>query len=305
MTAAPMLFALPGLLALQGLGAVQPSFELDPPTVAVGEPTVLTLAVRHPSAVRVAIGELELDDSWVVFDEVGRATRPDPSSGGRALTTRSYELASLEPGERALPTVTLSWNEGDVRRQLDVEPATLIVTGVLGPDEDAPRPLVGFRDVEDVPRAPLRPVALATLSGLVAAGLAVGGVVLLRRRRRRTGSDETWEPSPLATLATLAPGSEPAPVHYALTRALRRAAAARADFEIADGETDREWVARLADVDARLAADVEALLARCERVKYAAERPTELAVRETLDEARALVGRLEQGPGSRTGEGAS
>lgn len=295
-----------GALQAGASGAVQASFELDPPAVEVGEPVALTLVVRHPSAVRVQAGELEPDESWVLFDASGRATRPDPGAPGRALTTRTFRLASLEPGERELPSVTIAWDQGDVRRQVDVAPAVVSVASVLAPDESGPRPLKGFRDVEDVPRAPLRPLAWAVLGSVGALALASLAFVVAKRRRGAP-AEAPAEPSPTAVLATLEPRAEPAAVaavYSAMTRELRRAASARADVEVPGGATDAEWVAELARVDAELGRRVAAFLRRAEPVKYAAQRPTAFAVREALDEARALAVALERPTANgRTGAG--
>ncbi len=274
----------------QGAG-VEARWVVEPRNPELGEPSTWTLVLGRPRDVEVrAVNEdLELDDTWVLLAETRPVALPDPVDPDRVVVRRAWEVASLEPGLRELPAFEFEYVDEGVVRRIRVRGAELDVAGVLAQGEDAPRPLRGFRDVQDLPE-PVSPwPGVLGLGALAAALLAAGW---WRRRGRRPV--EAPRADPLAWIAELErspPESAEAvrAAHYELTRAVR----ARVD-ELRGAQraarTDEEWLAAALDeIAAERREDVRGLFDAAARVKYAGERPTPFAVRETIQRGRTVL----------------
>jgi hypothetical protein len=261
--------------------------------VEVGEPFALELTVHHEAGdvPQIDASALESDPTWAVLGGGELATLPDPQAEGTAVTRASWELVSLEPGERELPAPAIRWSSGDAADEsIEAARGTLEVRAVLGADEDAPRPIGDFLGLAPEQEAGAR---TALLLGIGAA-LALGAIAFAIHLRRQRASAAAAPPSALERLAALeeAPLEQPEAVveaHVELARALREAIDARLGASPA-GLTDQEWVrsvaARLGPGAAQACAE---LLAACEPVKYGAERPTHWAARERIARARELA----------------
>ena len=256
----------------------------------MGEPFRLTLDIAHPADARPFVQgtDLGLDESWVEFATAREAPVVDEADGAR--TRIVWTLASLEPGLRALdlpfPTVG--------------GPLEIEVAGVLGPDEDAPRPQQGFRPIpgeEEAGSSFLARVAWVAASAL---GVALVGlpflVVAARRRPRRPPA-----PAPLDRLAALQErASKPRPACFELSLLVRESLDERTGRDRC-GLTDAEWLEVL-ESDGRVPAAAKvaagAVLERCGTVKYGRHVPTAWALEETFEEARrALVTTTGNGEG--------
>lgn len=274
---------------------------LDPTVVEVGEPVRCRLEVRHPEGARPRLAGqgLALDPSWVILDERGRLTEPDPSRPGISITRLEWSLASLEPGPRELPELAVELDvAGEVLRV--AAPATrLEVTSLIAEGETGPRGLLGFRE----PTEPEGGTAL--LGAEVAGGLILAGAALLllrrwRRRRAARAPAEELGPDPLEELRLLASELPRDPedvreLHFALTRLVRTAGDRRRASD-RSGLTDEEWLAGIADdgLSPRVQEGIRALFDACEAVKYGSEDPSPFAVRENLERARELCASLSE-----------
>jgi hypothetical protein len=260
----------------------------------------LTLAVEHPSNVRVRLAEkaLALDDSWILLDTGGQWTAPDASDPTRSTTSWSWKVTSLEPGDRELPRVAIDYELDGNAKRLEASADPLSVKGVLAPEEDTQRPAKGFRPISIAEPKPRTWIAWAIGAAAV---LALAYVAWRFARRRRKPREEA--PSVAVRLAALEtrPLDSPddvAAAHYVVTSLLREALDRRSPKPRA-GWTDEEW---LSAARADLAAcglsedDLRALgelLIRCDEVKYGAARPTHWAARETIARAREFAQKIE------------
>jgi len=294
-------------LALTVAGTLEASarWRCEPASVAVGQPFTLVLELEHDasaSALELVHGEPAFDGSWVVLER--RRARAVARGDGASTTVVEWSVASLEPGERDLsaPLAGVAFAEDvtDVR----VADAHLAVQGVLGSDEDAPRPLHEFPEGfvgagEDPTSSPL-----AWIVGSAVAAVAAALVALVLRRRRRTSRASM--PTPLERLAALERAAKQeggAEGCYALTRLLREAAD-RVSNRPRDGLTDQEWLTGLAALHELPSAVQEALadvLERAARLKYAGETATPWALEELFAGARAALEGLGSAPAAASG----
>jgi len=278
-----------------------------PTAVEVGEPFELELVVVHPVDVAVTgLGEdaLELDETWAVLDSSRAApvSAEDAATGGstRLVERRTWRVVSLEPGERALPRlgVRLADAELDAEGVLaEGDPVTVSVAGVLAEDEDAPRPLVGFREGFGAPEP--RPGGWRLPTALGTAGIALlGGVVVLLARRRRPRERAPARPTPRERLAALVAstegGASPAELREACFElaALLREATDAWTGAARPGATDDEWLAALErerSASNRVREALAEVLGRCARAKFAGEAPTRWAFQELVARARDLL----------------
>ncbi len=284
--------ACAGGLCAQGNSA---RLEFDRAQTEVGQPVKATLSVEHDASSRPRVDSLGLDDSWVVFAAKAGPTLAMSAQAGRATTTFEFEIASLEPGDRAIPQIPVPGSD----QKLAVEGPTLKVAGVLAESEDAPRAMKGLREIESQDER----ANLALILGLSLGVLALLSAVLFAWRRKRARSAVESGPAPSARLAVLetrpldTPGDVQA-AHFALTRLLRESADLAAGRD-RSGMTDEEWqrAARrqfeAAGMSAAEFSALEALLERAAQVKYGSERPTHWATREALASARGFAARLE------------
>lgn len=297
-----MIAGVLSLLALVAAPAqdegVTARFRCEPRRVEVGEPFTLLLDLEHPrgtSVFELGTDELALDGSWVVLDHARQAPVADPETG-RMTTRRSWRLASLEPGQRSLSEVVSALVLDERVESVDAAETNVEVVGVLGPDEDAPRPLRGFPPgFGQEPESILSPWRWAAL---VAALLFWSGVLFLvwrRLRARRAPRDVGVDP--LARLESLRAGSQDSalasPVaaralHYELTSLLRHATDEHLGVA-RDGLTDEEWLAVIqasGRISAEVAQEMSRVFERAEAVKYAGSAPSTWAIGETFDQAR-------------------
>jgi hypothetical protein len=278
-------------------GTVSARFRCVPQSVQVGEPFTLVLELEHPTGTSVfELGstELELDPSWVVLD--GRRETPvaDPDSGG-LMTRRLWRVVSLEPGQRTLASVVSALVADERVGSVSAAAANVEVLGLLGPAEDAPRPLLafpeGFGQGPQVIMSPLRWAALG-LAVLLWAVL----LVLVWRRWRKPRSPVAAPPDSMGDLERLRSSRAAGVVaaraqHYELTSILRRATDERLGVR-RDGLTDVEWldvIQASGRISAEVSRDMSRVFDRAEAVKYAGAAPSSWALDETFDEARRTL----------------
>jgi hypothetical protein len=285
------------LLVAAALGAQQHAVRVEPEACAVGETVRVVCDVPHAAggSARALSPELDPADPWVFLG----AERQD----GATSTRLTWSFVGLDPERATPPGVELVLREsaGAETRTVRVEPPSVALSGELGADEDAPRPVLGLREL---PAGAVPPdtyaTRLALLAGLVAAGLALAVTAFVWRRRAlaRLGPVDAM---PVATRIAILAGSD-APLkarHYELTRLVRLALDERTgakhhgwrgwtDDELAKAlERDEDLRIKLGDRACDAAADV---LRRAAPAKYAGVRPTDFAVRETFERAeRALA----------------
>ena len=271
-------------------------------TYRIGQPVRFDVELRLPEAqadaksVELTSSTLPPDDSWILIDEGTLATRR--GDDGSLIVTLSFELASLEPGERNLPPLRLAVDGVETEVAWPADGAPLVrVLADLAEGEDAPRPAVGLRD----------PVFGEPVSGTMLVALPLGALVLalaawwLLRRRKRVvhGVQPLATPSErLERLAPAADGVGARAVYYELSSALRAAfdealgAREGSHDHGPGGLTDEEWLAALSRdprVDPEQAAGLAVLLAEIARVKYGGPAPTRFAQEDALRRARALA----------------
>ncbi|HUR28390.1 MAG TPA: DUF4381 family protein [Planctomycetota bacterium] len=265
----------------------------EPATASVGEPVRARLSVEHARTEHPTLDALGLDDSWVVFAS-GAGLASNTADPLRVTTTWEFQVASLEPGERALPAIPLKL--GDATLAVDV--AKITVTGVLAEGEDDPRALRGLRDIQ---AAGARTSAWTWMAAGAALVCALATLWLVWRARKKPASTGVPAPSVRLALLEAQPLDTPDDVqaaHFALTRLLRESADLRTGSDLS-GLTDEEWrAASSAQLDAAGFGTaerelLERLFAEATRVKYGKERPTHWATREALAHARGLARRFE------------
>jgi len=278
-------------------GETEARWRCEPEAVAQGGPFARVLELEHgPELVARALvpATLDLDESWVVLGSEPPTSAP--AADGRVRTRAAWRVAALEPGERSLAGELAGLALGAEVTRIQVGDARVRVTGVLAPEEDAPRPLRGFPEgfageVEDGGGARTLPWLLAGLALLL-----VGAGALAWRRRRRGAPAPA--PTPLERLHALeadrAAGRERC---YELTRLLRAAGDELTRTPRA-ALTDEEWLAAVHtshEVPRGVVAQLEAVFARAARVKYAGEAPTDWSLQETFAAARGALEALRGG----------
>ncbi len=284
-----------GLLALQQ-GSIDARFFCEPKEVLVGEPFALVLELFHSPEEEIfelLEGDRGLDDTWCVVDRSAEPPRIDPQSSERRLSRAVLRVASLEPGVRDLAPV-LSSSLGDPRvRRIDCGEAVVDVQSVLAEGEDAPRPLrglpQGFGQQEAAGTARWRWILAASAALVLGLLVALG---LRRRRKRRRASAQARDPLELLTELEHRPAVEAGTLrerHFELSALVRRTIDQRLARDLA-GLTDEEWLSELRAVfPPAVAADLEALFARAEQVKYGGAVPSPWATAEAFERARRAL----------------
>ncbi len=257
----------------------------------VGEPFEATLVVGHAPGAKVELdaASLERDTSWLAHSAPQLVRTPGEVRASLATTRWTWQLASFEPGERDLPAVDVTVEHDGATAPLKVEAARITFEGVLGADEDEPRPLIGFR--------PLEPERAASVWTWAAGGAAFAllGVLAtwwLWRSRRR--AQAVAPPTTLERIDTLARRDLDDPLavralHFELTATLRR------HYDALDGAvsrramTDEEWLAAVATQRPALVEPLGELFTQSREVKYGGRVPTAWAVRETVEKSRTIV----------------
>lgn len=273
-----------GLLAVLALGQ-QATLLAAPERARIGEPLTWTLVVEHDVDERVVLEDdaVPPDDSWVLLDG---PTRVRVRDGERAFTRLEWQVFSLEPGTRALPSLALGLSSG---LELEALAGAVEIEGELAPDEDAPRPTL----------EPLEAPADAessSLSGLglplgVAAALLLLATLLLRRRRADAAGQET-PAEPLPSLRALLEAGASAEALAATLSTRLRTSVDGLQGSARPGLLDGEWVAAVRSSGGAAAAEadtLERLLAWADRVEFAAERPSRFALEEAATEADLLL----------------
>ena len=267
--------------------------------VEVGQPFELVLDLYHgpdASPSDLFAGEPALDDSWVLLEHGSAQPLAIIHEPETRLAKFVWRIASLEPGERDLSGAVASISFGERIKKIDAGQARISVRGVLAEGEDAPRPLrefpEGFAPGATSPARSRGLVGAALATLLVLAAGALLFLWRLRARRARTATPVT----PLDRLGEIERALEQADEDaqagcFALTRLLRSATdAARAQPR--DGLTDEEWLAELRgapEIPPGALEDLDAVFERAAAVKYAGQRPTPWALRETLTRARVAL----------------
>jgi hypothetical protein len=260
-------------------------WEVEPRELSVGEPFVATLVVRHDGKGRVALDPalLDADTSWLEL----APPRVDAATNATESRWR-FEFASLEPGERALPSfdLELAATDGSKTKVLFL-PLEVRFAGALGANEDEPRPARDFRAVGEEASSAQWPL-FASL-----AGLAVLAAWAYWRFARRPAAAAP-PPSALDRLSGLESRDLEASesvraIHYELTALLRE------HLDGAEGArrrslTDEEWLALVsAGLPKQAASELGEILRASREVKYGGAQPTQWAVRDTLAKSKRVA----------------
>jgi hypothetical protein len=279
-------------LLAAGAAAQDHTVAVEPRPCAVGEPIRVICDVPHAAGGGAWAREPELDpaDPWVFLD----AAREELGAEATRLTWR---LLALDPERPTPPELgyALRADAGADARSVAVAAPAVELAGELAAGEDAPRPLIGLRELParfDAPPAgtPARMLLSAAFALVV---LLLGASVWVRRRRALAARGRADRATPAERIAALAAAEMPGKArHYELTRLVRQALDERAgkrhagwtDAELADAlAADAELRGKLGDAACDAAAE---LLRRAAPAKYAGALPTDFAVRETFELAQ-------------------
>jgi hypothetical protein len=286
-------------LAAHALESVHARARATPENARIGAPVVWELVIEHPSSVAPALPDkaAAAQGAWAVVADLGTRRADDPARPGMRTTTVTWRAFALEGGELASPFTAVAYEEQGVQKTAAVESAKVRIANALAAGEDAPRPVRSFRPAPDF--EPVRPLSLVLVPvALVALALAVW---IWRRRRRRVAPPATL--SYLERLAALELRARNEPdaareIVFALTRLVRQATDAFVGEDHA-ALVDSAWVERYAQdervpLGARTAS--ARLLTGAERIKYALEAPSPLAIEASLREVRGVLEALATTP---------
>jgi len=321
-----LLAALGGALPQEA--EIEARFSIEPQEVEVGQPFRLTLRVEHPSRESVfdlKLNELQLDDSWVIFDMSRETAAGLPDRPGRSRTLWHWSLASLDPGPRRLLNELISLVDDERVASVDASETAIEVLSVLGEGEAQPRPLRGLPEgFGSLPQTDLS-LWQRAWPGVLAFLLLCTGLALWRRLTRRPRNQAQPALAPLAELEVLRaePAQELPAVrerHFALTRLVRRATDEKLGLA-RPGLTDEEWLAevqRLLESGAAgapeasapnplppdLLAQLSEFLGAAQAIKYAKASSSGWALEETHAATRRILESLAQAHRPRTKESA-
>ncbi len=287
--------------ALQG---VETSSRLEPApgrTAATGEPLHWTVTLSGRDSSAAALEEaVEFGPQWAVLEGPTPVVDSSVPLAARPGLELRWTLMGLEAGEVATPAARFRIGEG---APVEVEPARIELAGALGEAEDAARPLVGFRQVDE---SALGDANLALLA--VAALILAAFLPLIRRARRGAAAAVPAASAPdlLDRIRALDPAGDPAGAMGALGPLLRRAVD-EARGESRRSLTDGEWVSSLEGapgISPQQGAALAALMDELSLVRYGGTQPSSFAAREAVDRAAAQVREL-RGSATQTGGGPS
>ena len=268
-------------------------YELGKAAVEVGEPVVWSLHVEHLADLDVVIDPAGpvLSDPWLSLEVDELLVRS--LADGRLARELTGRAICLEPGEHELvaPAVVIGG------QPQGVSPLVVEVGGVLAAQEDAPRPLRGFRptppEQEPAPAARWPWYLGGGLGGLALLALAWWGA----RMRRARAVAEPVEPSALERLAAVEARTHGEPdsqreAHFELVQLVRQRID-QGQQRRRSAHDEEHWLedAR-AELAPELGDDLVVLFERCHAVCWAGEAPTRWAIDETLALARDLLERL-------------
>ena len=256
--------------------------------VHIGQPLHFTITLKGNAAKGATLAEddLELGYAWSVVDGPRDAVDASLPAVERAAVRLQWTLIALESGGATTPAVEFELVGGEA---LVAPPATIEVLPELGEGEDAPRPLLGFRDVEDRRLGDPRLVVAAAI-GLLALPLLIVGFVRFRKRPRTSASAGSGF-TPRQAIEALDPAVDPRGAMSALGPLLRRALDETLGCDHSS-LTDAEWVLGveisdgLSEDDRRAAAQ---LLQELSAVRFGGGDPTSFAAKDALERARRLA----------------
>lgn len=266
---------------------IQANLYAEPTTVEVGESVTWILSAEHPrkTKLRLVKDDPTPDYSWALISGPTETNERRPT--GRILSTWTWQLMSLEAGERALPLIELRDDEGHA---IVAQSSLLTVASALTADEDTSRVPAGLHDPVN---QRLGRISLWWLALLPLGGLLLIAYLIARSRRSQPVAPEP--PSANEILVALRARDfdqvqQVREIFYGLT-ALLRAELDRLNGSDLGTETDEEWL-RHARADQHLKPEereeLVKLFATCEEVKYGAGTPTRFRVEECLNTAGSL-----------------
>ena len=216
----------------------------------------------------------------------------------------------LAGGAATTPALSVTFADGATAV---VPSASVEVLPSLGEFEEAPRPLMGFREAPDRrvgnPRA-----AMLALGGLLVAAL---GVVLWRRsvkRRRAISAHRAPESTPMELIQALeVSAASPGAKMAGLAPLFRRAFDARPSGSTGGSlsESERQRRAAMTDLDwaeevkGQGGADAAGLIEELSAYRYGGGEPTTFAVKDALQRAKDLIAAAHRAPSPGTPEEAA
>ncbi len=279
----PVLLAL----ALQDPGArPQVGVDVNPVTVAVGEPFTVRVRVQAPAGSVIRFPAVP--DSTGAIEALDPRAIEDRSTSERFDQTASYRFIAWEPGRRVVPLGDVRWEQLRGNETLAVGPVQVEVTTMLPADMAAQVPRAA--------RPPIAPPPQWWRWALVAAGVLAIAVMLRRAWRKRHDALPVLDPFAESQAAfaavdalALADAGEPGRAVLAYAEVMR-AYLTRRFPEATDGLTTREYVASLAEHRLPiLPEEVADVLDVADAVKFAGASADAARVSAVSSAARSVV----------------
>lgn len=284
---APLLLLVALRLAPQGGGA-RPivSVEVQPDTVAVGQPFTVRLRVRAVPAATIRFPSVP--DSAGSVEAVDPRAIEDSSTSALLDQTAVYRFVAWEPGRRTVPLGDLRWEQPRGPELLGTGGVRVYVTSALPADtaEQVPR---DARAPFDPPRSWWR----WALGALAALGIVWLSARALRRRRATARPPDAFVDAQAAFAAidqlALDDAGEPGRAVLAYAEVMREYLTRR--FPAATiGLTTTEYVRALADNALPiLPEEVQGVLQWADEVKFAGVAVNADGVRAVARAARGIV----------------
>ena len=261
----------------------------DGGAIEVGTALTWRITVEDPSFDGASLPEPQLGVEWAVIDGPRDMIDADLSSTERPGLVREWTLLPLAGGTLVTPTLTATLEGGAT---IEVPASAVEVLPSLGETEEAPRPLLGFREAPDRrvgdPRA-----ALLALIGVLAAG---AGLFLWRRsvlRRRSFVPPPPPEKSAIEQLRALDPTASAAGTTMAALAPLFRRAFDQglpsAERTRRSSLTDDDWGREVEAIAGDRGADAARLIHELSGYRYGGGEPTSFAVKDALQRASELA----------------